>query len=90
MPANPSELSPRARAGYFLANLVLRGLIGAALMVPYRWRVPAMGWIVSRLVAPVAGLRKRIRANLALACPDLPAAASMYPAPCSSSVFAPT
>ena len=26
MPADPSELSPRARAGYFLANLVHYGL----------------------------------------------------------------
>lgn len=73
MPADPSTLSRRARAGYFLANIGLRGMIGAALLLPYRWRVPAMGWIVSRIVAPLAGLRKRIRDNLALARPDLPA-----------------
>ncbi len=53
---------------------VLRGLIGLALALPYRWRVPLFGWAVARLVAPVARWPARIRANLALAWPDLPAA----------------
>lgn len=73
MPADPSTLSFTDRAGYYAANLVLRGLIGLACAVPYRWRVPAMGWLVSRL-APLAGFDKRIRKNLALARPDLPEA----------------
>lgn len=55
-------------------TLVLRGLIGLALALPYRWRVPLFGWLVARLVAPVAGWRRRIRANLALVWPDLPEA----------------
>ncbi|MCU0902204.1 MAG: lauroyl acyltransferase [Cypionkella sp.] len=55
-------------------TLVVRGLIGLALALPYRWRVPLFGWVVARLVAPVAGWPARIRANLALAWPDLPAA----------------
>lgn len=71
MPADPSTLSARQRAGYFASNLVIRGLLGVVLAIPYRWRVPAMGWFVSRVVAPLAGYRKRIRANLKLACPDL-------------------
>lgn len=72
MPADPSELTFRARAGYFATNAILRGLIGLALLVPYRWRIPAMGWLVSRVLAPVSGLGKRVRDNLALVCPDLP------------------
>lgn len=72
MPADPSELTFRARAGYFATNAILRGLIGLALLVPYRWRIPAMGWLVSRILAPLSGLRKRIRDNLALVCPELP------------------
>ena len=53
---------------------LLRGLIGALLRVPYRWRVPLCGWVMARLVAPLAGYRARDRANLALVRPDLPAA----------------
>jgi KDO2-lipid IV(A) lauroyltransferase len=71
MPASLSELSTRERIGYQISNLFLRGVIGLALVVPYRWRVPAMGWLVSRVIAPLAGLRKRIRDNLALTCPEL-------------------
>jgi KDO2-lipid IV(A) lauroyltransferase len=73
MPADPSDLSFAARAGYFGANLFLRGVIGLAGLVPYRWRVPMMGWLVARL-APLAGFDKRVRDNLKLACPDLPEA----------------
>ncbi len=71
MPASPDQLSARARARYFAANLFLRGLIGVTGLVPYRWRVPAMGWLVSRVMAPLAGFNQRVRANLKIARPDL-------------------
>ncbi|OWU81509.1 lysophospholipid acyltransferase family protein [Phaeobacter sp. 22II1-1F12B] len=74
MPADISQLSRSARAGYFCSNLVLRALIGLALIIPYRWRVPMMGWLVSRVLAPLAGGRKRIRNNLKLVMPELPKA----------------
>ena len=74
MPADISQLSRSARAGYFCSNLVLRVLIGLALIIPYRWRVPMMGWLVSRVLAPLAGGRKRIRNNLKLVMPELPEA----------------
>ncbi|MDX2482782.1 MAG: lysophospholipid acyltransferase family protein [Pseudodonghicola sp.] len=73
MPADPSTLSFADRAGYFASNLVLRGLIGVFRAIPYRWRVPAMGWLVSRL-APLVGFSRRIRDNLKLVLPDLPEA----------------
>ena len=41
------------------------------LRLPYRWRVPFAGWAVSRIVAPLAGYRRRIRTNLAHILPDL-------------------
>jgi len=74
MPADPSQLTVSARARYFTGNLFLRGLIGLAGLVPFRWRVPGMGWLVSRVLAPLAGSDKRVRDNLLLACPDLPEA----------------
>ena len=60
------------RAGEYAVNLVLRGLIGALNLLPYRWRIPMMGWIVSRIVSPIAGYSKRVRDNLAYVMPDLP------------------
>ncbi|MCX7889592.1 MAG: lauroyl acyltransferase [Rhodobacteraceae bacterium] len=52
-------------AGLALASLRVM------LLVPYERRIPLAGLFVSRLVAPVAGYRRRIRQNLALALPDL-------------------
>ena len=71
MPADPADLSASARARYYAANLALRAVIGAIGLLPYRRRIPAMGWLVSRL-APLAGFDKRVRHNLTLARPDLP------------------
>lgn len=71
MPADFSDLSRLERAKYFAANLFLRGLIGLIGLIPYRWRIPAMGWLVSRVMAPLAGFDRRVRDNLQLARPDL-------------------
>lgn len=57
-----------------LTDAGFRTILGLARALPYRVRVPVAGWIVSRLVAPLAGWRRRIRDNLALVCPDLPRA----------------
>lgn len=55
-----------------LQNLAIRAILGAVLLVPYRARVPMMGWIVARVVAPLVGWSARVRANLAHVMPDLP------------------
>jgi len=55
-----------------LQDLAIRAILGAVLAVPYRARVPMMGWIVARIVAPLLGWNKRVRANLAHVLPDLP------------------
>ncbi|WP_263847578.1 lysophospholipid acyltransferase family protein [Sedimentimonas flavescens] len=57
-----------------LSNGVFRSLMAAARSLPYRWRVPMVGWVVSRIVSPLAHYDDRIRKNLALVCPDLPQA----------------
>ena len=56
----------------FVQNLVLRGAIYLLLLVPYRARVRAMGWVVEKLVSPMAGYGKRVEDNLAKIMPDLP------------------
>lgn len=58
------------RAKNWFADRVLRGFLWLMLSLPYNWRVPLAGWLVSA-VAPLAGYRKRVRDNLALVCPDL-------------------
>ncbi len=72
MPAPISKLSRQARIKYFITNLFLRGIIGAIGLVPYRFRVPFMGWLVSRVIGPLAGSHRRVRNNLAKTRPDLP------------------
>lgn len=71
--ARGGEKGERTAGGY-VTDRVLRGLIGLARALPYRWRVPLMGRIVSHLVAPLAGWRQRVRDNLAHVFPDLPRA----------------
>ncbi|MFX0543440.1 lysophospholipid acyltransferase family protein [Roseovarius sp. S4756] len=70
----PSKDPLAQRAGEYVVNLVLLALIGLAGLMPYRWRIPALGWMTSRIVAPLAGYSSRVRENLALARPDLPEA----------------
>lgn len=63
--ATPGTISDR------LSNWVLRGLIGLALALPYRWRVPVFGWLVARVIAPVAGYLNRAERQLAHVWPDM-------------------
>lgn len=70
-PKPASRADQRGPARY-LVDLVVRGLIGGIRLLPYGPRVAAMGWLVSRVIAPLAGWTGRIRANLAHVFPDLP------------------
>ncbi|MDP3959370.1 MAG: lysophospholipid acyltransferase family protein [Pseudorhodobacter sp.] len=65
---------PPFRLDHWLQDRVLRGLIWSLLRLPYRWRVPLCGWVMAEVIAPIAGYRQRVRENLALILPDLPAA----------------
>ena len=73
MPAAKSQLSLPQRALYRLGNAVARGGLAVMLALPYRLRVPVMGALASRVLAPLAGFNRRTRRNLALVCPDMPA-----------------
>ncbi|QBF33239.1 lysophospholipid acyltransferase family protein [Thalassococcus sp. S3] len=74
MPADPRDLPLLSRVRLYAVNLVLRGLIGGAMLLPYAKRVRLMGWLVARIIAPLARFDTRIRDNLNLVCPDLPEA----------------
>ena len=62
------------RAGQYLTNLALMAVIGLSRLLPYRARGRTIGWITSRIIAPLAGFDKRIRSNLAHTLPDMDAA----------------
>lgn len=58
----------------FAQNLVVRGLIGLGLALPYRLRVPLLGLVLRGPVGRIAGYRQRAMENLALIWPDMPLA----------------
>jgi len=60
--------------GDWIADKALRGLIGALRLLPYAGRVRFMGWLMRRVVGPLAGYRARARGNLAETFPDWPEA----------------
>ena len=71
----PTETTPpEGSAADRAADVVLRGLIGGLLRVPYDRRVPLMGAAMRRLVGPVAGYTRRAEANLARVWPEMPEA----------------
>ncbi len=63
----------KQRIGDKITNVFLTGIIRFVLMLPYETRIPLAGWVVSRIIAPLAGYRERVRRNLAHGWPDLPA-----------------
>lgn len=54
-----------------IANAAFLAIMGLARALPYDRRVPAIGWFFAWVLGPLAGWRKRIRLNLAMARPDL-------------------
>jgi len=72
-PSDPSA-PPQGSRGQWLSDRLLRGLIGAALALPYSWRIPATGWLFARLLGPLAGYRRRAETQLAAIWPDRSAA----------------
>lgn len=67
-----ASTKPQGTWGQWLSDRAIRALLAALLALPYRLRVPLCGWIVSRMIAPLVGWRRRIADNLALILPDLP------------------
>ncbi len=62
----------RSEFGDAALDAVFRALLGLVFALPYAARVRFVGWLAAHVLAPLAGWRRRIRANLAHARPDLP------------------
>lgn len=59
----------------WLTDRILRGLIGGMGLLPYGVRVKAMGWVMRRIIGPLAGYRKRALAHVKMVWPELDHAA---------------
>jgi len=69
----PRQTDTGSLATDWVLDKTVRSLITMMLILPYRWRVPAMGWIMARILAPVAGYNRRSADNLKFIHPDMPA-----------------
>lgn len=56
----------------YLAYLALCGLLEFMKLLPFALRLKLIGFVTSRIIAPLAGYTTRVRENLALVMPDLP------------------
>jgi len=65
--AKLGSISLRHRAQDWLAAAFLEGL----KPLPYRRRIPLLGWLGAHVIGPLAGLRSRVRANLSMVAPEL-------------------
>jgi len=66
------DIPPRGSWADWLTDRALRGAIALALALPLGTRLRLMGWLVRRVIAPLAGYRRRAMANLSYVWPDLP------------------
>ncbi|WP_313135458.1 lysophospholipid acyltransferase family protein [Paracoccus jeotgali] len=68
------EADDRPRLTDRLANGAFLAVMGLARLLPYRRRIPLVGWVFAHILGPVAGWTRRARRNLAQAMPELDAA----------------
>lgn len=54
-----------------VTDTAIRGIIGAAMRLPYPQRIATGGWVGRQIAAPLAGWNRRIRDNLAYVMPGL-------------------
>ena len=54
-----------------IANAAFLAVMGFAQLLPYKHRIPLVGWFFSRALGPVAGWSRRAEQNLSLAMPEL-------------------
>ena len=71
-PKYPKKVRFTRRAGHYLTNAFIVGLIRLALVLPYKTRIAFVGWVVQHVIGPVAGYRARALDNLAMIWPQMP------------------
>lgn len=57
---------------YWLENIVVQAIILSVRLLPWHLRGLALGWVVKRIIGPLAGWNRRAMANLDYVWPDMP------------------
>ncbi len=57
--------------GQKVSDAIIRGFLSLMLKLPYDTRMNTVAWLADHVLAPLSGNRRRIRANLDLAMPEL-------------------
>ncbi len=70
---DPAPSSDRMTRRLWIEDRAGAAIIGAVKLLPYRWRVPTMGWFSRTFLGPLA-INHRVRTNLRYVFPDLPKA----------------
>ena len=71
-PKYPKNVRFSRRAGHYLTNAFIVGLIRLALVLPYKTRIAFVAWVVQHVIGPVAGYRARALDNLSMIWPQMP------------------
>ncbi|UOA23945.1 Lipid A biosynthesis lauroyltransferase [Sulfitobacter pontiacus] len=71
-PKYPKNVRFSRRAGHYLTNAFIVGLIRLALVLPYKTRIAFVGWVVQHVIGPVAGYRARALDNLSMIWSQMP------------------
>ncbi|SFS69501.1 KDO2-lipid IV(A) lauroyltransferase [Sulfitobacter marinus] len=70
-PKLPPQEPFSRRAGHFLTNALIVGIIKVGLLMPFRARLGFVGWVMQNIIGPVAGYRDRALQNVAMIWPEL-------------------
>lgn len=71
-PKYASYVPLQRRIAHYVTNAFIVGVIRLALLLPYEARLAFVGWVVQRVIGPVAGYRARALENLAMIWPQMP------------------
>ncbi|MBO9472160.1 lysophospholipid acyltransferase family protein [Shimia sp. R10_1] len=67
--------SSKRTFAHWLTDAIIRGFLSAMRCLPYETRITLSGKVMTNVIAPFTGNRRRIRENLALVMPELSATA---------------
>lgn len=71
-PSADPRMQPAAKLGDYVTNALIVGIIRLSLALPYRQRIRFVGWLVEKLLGPVAGYKRRALRNLETIWPEMP------------------
>lgn len=68
----PASEAPPVSWKHWLEDRLTAILLAVGRLLPYPTRITTIGWLGAYVIGPLAGMRKRVAANLSLIAPDIP------------------